>query len=412
MLEDKIISAIVSESGTPVYIYDGDLLRETARNLSGSFEALNPHYSFKANPNIEIAGTILSAGFGAEVSSEFEARAAIRAGFTPEKIMYDGPAKTAGEIRHALSSGISHFNVESRHEAGRIISELKTAGKNITPRVCLRVNPEKASSAGEVMTGESSRFGIDEEIMAKEAEYITAAGMNINGIHLYVGSQILEESRVVENFRTGLTILSGLYEKNLLDKNSPLIFTFGPGIGVSYEKEKDSGDYSSIAGRLAGLTEEFSEKHCALSVKTEIGRLLTARAGIYVTRVVETKASRGRLYILVDGGIHHFMRYALTGAAHRTKIIGAAESGAKTPAVIGGATCTPYDMLTMAEIETPEPGALVAILDAGAYGWSMGMANFLSRPTPPEVMAEGGKWRIIREAGTFDGLTEPGRADR
>lgn len=406
MLEDKIITGIISRAGTPAYIYDGALLKQTAAGLFNDFGELNPHFSFKANPNIEIVKKIRDSGFGAEVSSEFEARAALLAGFEPEEIMYDGPAKTSGEIRHALTSGISHFNVESRFEAGRITAELKNLKSRITPAVCLRVNPREASSAGEVMTGESSRFGIDEEILAGEAESIKRTGLRINGIHLYVGSQILEKEKVAGNFRKGLSILSELCGKNIIDKNTNPVYTFGPGIGVSYDRDEDCTDCKPIAASLLDSAEKFRAEHGGLTVKTEIGRLLTARSGIYAVKVIETKFSRGRLYVLVDGGIHHFMRYALTGAKHRARVIGKSAGSIKT-AVIGGATCTPYDVLTEAKIPEPAPGAIIAILDAGAYGWSMGMANFLSRPSPPEIMAEDGGWKVIREAGTFSGLLNP-----
>ncbi len=386
-----------------MYVYDGESLKNAAAKISCAFRELNPHYSLKANPNIELCKIILQAGFGAEVSSEYEARSALDAGFLPSRIMYDGPAKTSREITHALVEGISHFNVESRSEAVRIAGAIKKTRTACRPSICLRINPARASSAGEIMTGKSSRFGIDEEIIEDEARFIKETGLDINGVHLYIGSQILEPGEIIQNFRKGIKLLSKLYEKGFIDRESEPILNFGPGLGIDYEKEKDPLDYSYIASECLDAASAFKDKH-GLTIKTEIGRAVTARSGAYISRVVETKMSRGKMYVLVDGGIHHFMRYSLTRTAHRAVIAG------KTPGrtinvVIGGATCTPYDVLTETELPHPAPGDLIALMDAGAYGWSMGMSNFLSRPSPAEVITEKDGFRIIRRAGSYESLT-------
>ncbi len=403
MIKEALIRRIIDETGTPAYIYDGDLMKNSASRIFEVFNGLNPHFSFKANPNIELARKLLEAGFGAEVSSEFEARTALEAGFKPENIMYDGPAKTSGEIFHALSCGITHFNIESRAEAGRLLQELGKFDRPIPLSACLRVNPQEASSAAEVMTGESSRFGIDEEVLEDQAKAVISDGLKINGLHLYVGSQILDHTRILENFKKGLLILANLAEKGLISPSGPAVLVFGPGLGVDYSREDNSQCPPEIGKECIAAAEAFKRKHGRMVIKTEIGRALVARSGLYVTRVVETKISRGKLYILVDGGIHHFMRYAMTGTKHRAVLLGA-KRGAKEPAVIGGATCTPYDILTVADIERPDAGDLIAIADAGAYGWSMGLMNFLSRPSPPEVISENGEFRVIREKGKFEDL--------
>ncbi len=398
MISDSLIKEIGSEVGTPAYVYDGCLLEAAAGELSGTFKEFNPHYSFKANPSPEIVRTIARHGFGAEVASEFEAATALNAGFSPREIMYDGPAKTSSEILKALSGGISHFNAESAAEVLRIGSALKKLGTGFAPDICLRVNPKEASSAGEIMTGRSSRFGIDEEILAGEAERIRSSGPDIRGIHLYVGSQIMEEDKIIGNFKKGLSILAALLDKRILGGKNPPVFVFGPGLGFPYDGKSPAPAYGLVSRGCLEAAEKFRNRYDGLHIKIEIGRALTAGCGIYLTRVIETKVSRNRFHVLVDGGIHHFMRYALTGSIHRARPVGK-KRGEKITAVIGGATCTPYDVLTVFKMKKPEPGDLLALLDAGAYGWSMGMSNFLSRPTPPEIIAERDGWRVIRERG-------------
>jgi diaminopimelate decarboxylase len=408
---DERLERVADEFGTPVYVYDGGLLDRTCTGFMSAFSGLRPHYSLKANPCPGVCRIISSAGFGAEVSSEFEAEIAVQAGFAPDEILYDGPAKTRCEISSALVHGIRRFNFESAAELERICTAGRQSGDLPDLRLCARVNPVRTTSAGEVMTGKSSRFGMDEESLVPVLQVAERFGRGLAGIHLYIGSQILDPDEILRNFGLGLDILTRMAPTGLLEEGKPAELVFGPGIGVPYSTHDEPVDVGSLAERMRQRLEETRAGHHDVEVRMEIGRALVAACGMYLVRVVETKVSRGSRYILVDGGIHHFMRYALTGARHRLRAVGR-NPGETSTAFVTGATCTPYDVLTECEVGAVEEGDLLCLLDAGAYGWSMGLAHFLSRPTPPEVLVDDDGVHLLRRRSTFADLMSLCSVDR
>jgi diaminopimelate decarboxylase len=400
---DEMLEKAANDFGTPLYAYDGGILRKSCAAIMSAFSEFRPHYSLKANPSPGLCGIIASAGFAAEVSSDFEAAIAVQAGFDPAEIMYDGPAKTGSEISGALLKGIRRFNFESAAELERICVAGRESGTLDDLHLCARLNPVSTTSAGEVMTGKSSRFGMDEETLFPGLQAAECFGRRVNGIHLYIGSQILDPDEIVRSFNLGLASLARMAGMGLLPEGKPAELVFGPGLGVPYSRDEHPIDVESLAGRMRQCLRETDIGSRGIEVRMEIGRALVAACGMYIVRVVESKTSRGVRYILVDGGIHHFMRYALTGARHRLRPVGRewAETG---KAFITGATCTPYDVLTECETGAVEAGDLLCLMDAGAYGWSMGLANFLSRPTPPEVLLDGDSLQPLRRRSSFSDL--------
>lgn len=399
MMDPTLIEHIISKVGTPAYLYDERVLKDQAVSMSRVFAGFSPHYSLKANPNPTICRLMADAGFGAEVSSEFEQRVALSAGFSASEVMYDGPAKTVAEIQYALTAGVTHFNFESGVELNRILSQVSYG--NRPPTMCVRVNPRNTADAVEKMTGLASRFGVDEENLLN----LLRDYPRIHGVHLYVGSQILEAADIVANFSRGLDILGWLCDQKLVNDQQPPILVFGAGIGVPYGTPEQPVDFNAVRTGLLAAGDSFRIRHGELRFRTELGRVLVAAAGTYVTSVVDVKESRGQKFVIVDGGIHHFMRFALTGAQHRAYAVGKVGSP-REMVTIGGATCTPYDVLTKCELEEVQDGDLVAIADVGAYGWSMGLSHFLSRATPPEVLVQGNDWRIIRRRGRYEDIRQ------
>jgi diaminopimelate decarboxylase len=225
----------------------------------------------------------------------------------------------------------------------------------------------------------------------------------VNGIHLYIGSQILDPDEIVRSFGLGLVSLARMTGMGLLPEAKPAELVFGPGMGVPYSRDEHPIDVGSLAGRMRQTLRKTDIGSPGVEVRMEIGRALVAACGMYIVRVVESKTSRGIRYILVDGGIHHFMRYALAGARHRMRPVGR-EWADTAKAFITGATCTPYDVLTECETGAVEAGDLLCLQDAGAYGWSMGLANFLSRPTPPEVLVDGDFLQPLRRRSSLGDL--------
>jgi len=403
MLNSEHIQEISANVGTPAYIYDASIITQRALELADVFTGSLVHFSLKSNPNPVICRLMSNLGFGAEVSSSYEMSIALNSGVLPNRIMYGGPAKVSSQLRAASDAGIKHFNLDSESELTRLQIVTRTQALD-TPILCVRVNPNYASTAAdEVMTGIPSRFGVDENNLDHVLALGSQIGLPINGIHLYVGSQILDPKTVVDNYNRGLNIMGQLCDKGLLGQAEPT-FVFGPGLGISYTENDSPVDLSIIKSAIIEGAEIFRRQHGKLTVKIEIGRALIGQSALYVTSVIDVKRSRGTRYIIVDGGIHHFMRYALTKTAHQSFVVGR-EDDERSTAVICGATCTPYDVMSECQLEECQAGDLIAITNAGAYGWSMGLSNFCSRPTPPEVLIHEAKPTIIRRTSNYDDLT-------
>lgn len=396
----RMLGEIAQTYGTPVYIYDGEILQQRCAEVSYAFSRYNPHFSLKANPNPGICKIISSLGFGAEVSSEFEARIALDSGFIGSSIMYDGPAKTIDEIAHALENGILHFNFESITELNRILKVASERGIEKDLRLCARINPLEKTAANEIMTGGSSRFGIDEEMLIPKLKKYSRYHRRINGVHLYRGSQILNSNELIINFQHGLDILEQLVRHQLLREDVPVDYVFGAGIGVPYSDSELPVDFELVAKKMSECLAKSRIDKKRINIRMEVGRVLVAQSGMYLVRVVDVKISRGHRYIIVDGGIHHFMRFALTRTNHRIRVLGK-NAGRTSPASIVGATCTPYDVLAECLLGNVDEGDFLCVLDSGAYGWSMGMSHFLSRATPPEVAIKNNAHHLLRRRSVY-----------
>ena len=396
MMDKKILNAIVDEVGTPFYVYDAYRIRENIKKIKDAFKETIIHYSLKSNPCLGICRIISNAGIEAEIASPYEAEIAVKAGFLPANILYDGPGKTIENISNNLALGLKRFNIEAMTELERL-KEI-TNGNTDDLTLCFRVNPLEESNAAEKMTGKPSRFGIDIEELPACLEKAAKDGFKINGIHLYLGSQILSDEQLIANYRVGLNIISEHYDKFYTDKK--IDYVFGGGFGIPYNDDDPEINPEYIAECFKELRFEYGLQD-KITTRFELGRYIIGNAGKYLAKIVDIKVSRGEKFITLDGGINHFMRYVMTQAKHRIYSLNSTSIDME-PAEICGQTCTPYDVISIADMPKDIAiGDVIVLEDAGAYGWSMGIQNFLSFPTCAEVILDQNEFITIRRKSTL-----------
>jgi diaminopimelate decarboxylase len=399
MSDKDILNTIIDEIGTPFYVYDACRIRENIRRVKDAFKEIAIHYSLKSNPCPGVCRVIAETGIEAEIASPFEARIAVETGFTPANILYDGPGKTKENISENLELGLRRFNIEAMTELERLKAVRNGNTDDLT--LCFRINPLEGSSAAEKMTGKPSRFGIDIEALPACLEKAAKDGFKINGIHLYLGSQILSDEQLIANYRAGLDIISKHYEKFYTGRK--LDYVFGGGFGIPYNDDDPVINPEYLADCFRELRFEYGLQE-KITTRFELGRYIIGNAGRYLAKVVDVKVSRGEKFITLDGGINHFMRYVMTQAKHRVSVLNSASADLE-PAEICGQTCTPYDVISTAELpDDISEGDIIVLHDAGAYGWSMGIQNFLSFPSCAEVIMDKDSFKTVRRQGTFEDL--------
>ena len=401
------ISDIAAKYGTPLFVYDCQILeRKWSRLRKALPSEFAISYSVKANPNQAILRYFLSKGCGLEVASGGELYQAIAAGCPPEKIVFAGPGKTEAELELALKENISEIHAESLLEVKRIGSISRRLG--IKGRLALRINPSEEVQGGAMrMGGKPSPFGIDEERVDVVLDRILSdQSMEFRGIHLFIGTQILDYNILVAQYKKGIQLAWRIANRL---QHSLKTVDFGGGFGIPYFPYEQELDVERLGHELSVLMEEI--KHEPLFEGTQFmlepGRFLVGEAGIYVTCVNDIKVSRGRKFLIVDGGMHHHLAASgnLGQAIKRnfplallTKINSLSE---ETVEVVGP-LCTPLDVLGRSiKLPKAEVGNLIGIFQSGAYARSASPLRFLSHLTPPEVWVEDEQDRLIRRRGKY-----------
>ena len=391
------ISAIAQAAGTPVYVYSATTIRERYTELDEGFGDYphRIHYALKANSTVAIARLIQTLGGRVDANSGGEIEVARRAGFGPDDIVFTGVGKSRDELELAVGLGVHAVNAESHGELERL-DQIATA-LGTRARVAVRLNPDVAAATHpHVSTGQPShKFGIPVDQAREVCRWaVTRGGLNLVGVHVHVGSQLVEMEpvrRAVQVVAEFATELEGLgIELEHLD--------VGGGLGISYD-----GAQTATAAAYAQTVVEAA-RGTGLAVVTEPGRWIIGPAGILVASVVDVKP-RGaeRYFIVVDAGMSELIRPALYGSFHRIELT----APRATPVVacdVVGPICETSDVFgTEREMPLPEVGDLVVIRDAGAYGSAMA-SNYNRHPLPAEVLVDDGKWRIIRRRQTVDDM--------
>lgn len=399
LIGGKLASALVSEYGTPLYVYNGDIISRQFHEVRKAFPAFEIFYSLKANSNLSICALLHSLGARAEVASGGEIYLALQAGFEPYNIVFAGPGKTEQELEFGISTNIFAIHAESARELRRIALIAEKLHQNV--QVALRINTREGfAEAPEVMAGGSSRFGIDEELIIPELSRFSSPRVRIIGIHVYTASQILDERAIIANFGRTLDLACSLAQNAGLDLKS---IDFGGGFGVPYTLEEKKLDMEMVGMGVQTIlnrkSSTYNLEHTRLIL--ELGRYLTAASGVFLARVLDIKESRGRKYLITDGGMNQQIRPVFMKLNHPTYPVSKLDDRPIEIVDVCGPLCTPLDTLA-SHISMPrvEVGDIIGIFNSGAYGFSMGMLNFLSHPWPAEVLVYQGLTYLIRERGT------------
>lgn len=390
------LEEVAGRFGTPLYLYSAALVRESYERYDRAFASV-PHrvcYALKANSSGGLLRLLQSVGAGADIVSGGELQAALRAGFAPERIVFSGVGKTDAELAAGLDAGIGEFNAESEDEVRRLAA--LAASRSRVARVTLRVNPDiDARSHPYISTGlRQNKFGVD--IAAAPAilgRLRALPSIEITGLQSHIGSQITDLDPMAEAARE-LAALS----RRLMDDGFALrTIDIGGGLGVDYEGgtlPSPEALAERVLPALAGLP---------LTLLLEPGRSLVAPAGVLLTRVIAIKRNGEKTFAIVDAGMNDLVRPALYQAFHRIEPVRASTAPAQRLDVVGP-VCETGDFLARdRDLPLPEPGDLLAVRDAGAYGFSMA-SNYNLRMRPAEAMVADGDARLIRRRETFDDL--------
>jgi diaminopimelate decarboxylase len=405
------IRELAEKYGTPSFIYDKRVIDQKLDALRGALPTrFSIFYSLKANPNLSIVRHLLSRGCGLEVASAGEFQLAIQAGCDPQAVLFAGPGKTQAELELVLSNGIGEIHLESFVEAKRVADISRRL--LVRANVAIRVNPAAEAEGGAMrMGGRPAPFGVDEEILDEILDTVLAdSALHFRGIHLFAGTQILDADTLVGQYRHGLEIA----RRAALRAGSPLhTVDFGGGLGIPYfahEKELDLGKVHAGLAALFALVESdpgFSGTHFLV----EPGRFLVGEAGLYLARVSDIKVSRGKKFLILDGGMNHHL--AASGNLGQTikrnypvALANKLDSPAEELVDVVGPLCTPLDTLARnVALPKAEIGDLFAIFQSGAYGRSASPLGFLSHPAPAEILVGNGLGELIAARGELTAIT-------
>lgn len=403
--EQVSIEALAETVGTPFYCYSAATLRhhyhvlDTALADVGLAERLIC-YSVKANSNLAVIATLAQMGAGADIVSQGELRRALQAGVPPEKIVFSGVGKTAEEMRAALEAGILQFNVESLSEIDLLAETAGALGK--TAEIALRVNPDiEAGTHKKISTGTAeTKFGIAwEEAEAGFAHARALDGVEAVGIDIHIGSQITD----LTPFRRAFEKVGALLTALRADGHDIRRLDLGGGLGVPYAREGDGDNALPPDPRAYAqlIAETLGASGCTIML--EPGRLIAANAGILVTSVVRCKQGQAKNFMIVDAAMTELMRPTLYDAHHPIAPVLKDESATKNWDVVGP-VCETGDFLGLDRaLPILQPGALLAIFAAGAYGAVLGSA-YNTRLAAPEVLVDGDKWAVVRARPDYEAL--------
>ncbi len=402
------VSELAEQFGTPLYVYDSDVLRTTYQELRAlTHPAVDIYLSLKANPNISVCGYLGSLGAGAEVSSVAELETARRAGIAPENTIFLGPGKSPAELERCVTAGLRAVVCESLEELETLDAMAVEAGV-ADLSVMLRVNPAfHTKGSGLAMGGKPRQFGIDTAQLLQGKEMLKRLRRaRITGIHAYMGTRFLHHEDVVHNTREILATATELSVELGIDLQ---VVDFGGGFGIPYFSHETPLDSEELTQGINEAVSAFVERFPGCRLINELGRYLTAMCGTYVTRALYVKESMGELFVVADGGTNHHMAAVGVGSfVKRNFPIRSLSRYHEAPTAtytLTGPLCTPNDVIGK-RVALPEvrPGDLIGVERSGAYGPSASPGLFLSHGFPAEVMVHAGTARLVRRRDTLEDL--------
>ena len=387
---------IVDAVGTPAYVYSLAQLRDAFLSFDQAFAA-SRHlvcFSVKANSNLAVLRAFVNEGSGFDIVSGGELFRVLKAGADPGKVVFSGVGKTREEMEYALRSGILMFNVESEQEMEALNEVAGSMG--VTAPVSFRINPDvDPQTHPYISTGmKKSKFGIAIDPAAEAyRRAIALPNLEVVGVDCHIGSQLTSTSPfadAAERVRAFIEVLQG--------EGADIRYVdLGGGLGIRYDDEEppDPGDYAkALMEGVRGLD---------VTLVLEPGRSMVGNAGILLTRVLYLKRTEAKNFVVVDGAMNDLIRPSLYGAFQGLRPVDRREAEPMTADVVGP-ICESGDFLAQdRDIQPPEPGDLMAVMSAGAYGFTMA-SNYNTRPRAAEVLVDGKEFAVVRERETLEGL--------
>ena len=391
----ELLTKIVESHGTPCFVYFFDQIIQRISEINKAFEnRLQISYAIKANPNPAILSRLIDKIPFLDVSSSGELESALKSGWNTNKISFTGPGKKDSELNFALHNNIGEIILESINEAKRLNDLVIKTGKK--QPVLIRISPANIPPGfGGHMTGRPSAFGIDEEDLKNAIETISGLkGLQLTGFHIFSGTQCLDSKAIVDNWN----IYINLFKKaTKLAGIRPQKLIFGSGMGIPYHENNNSLSLNDIAAKTNILLDQLKSESVfnQTNIILETGRFIIGEAGIYLTKVINTKISRGVNICICDGGMNHnlaacgLMGMVMPQNYKLIKISNVLENEPLQNYQLAGPLCTALDTFGRnVKLPTLNIGDVVGILNTGAYALTASPVNFISHQLPKEILLE------------------------
>jgi len=389
LIGGRAITEIALEAGrTPFYVYDRGVMSRKVEELRAALPlGLEIHYAMKANPMPEVVKHFAAIVEGVDLASAGEMDVALAAGLRPDSLSFAGPGKSGEELERAVAAGVI-LNMESPLEMQRLAEIARRQSKR--PRVAIRVNPDfELKASGMKMAGGPKQFGVDAESVPAMLHELAGLPLEFWGFHIYSGSQNLRPEVLVESQQktAALAVQLSRYAP------APVrMLNLGGGLGIPYFPGDRPLDLRPIGDNLAKLLPEIKNALPETTVAIELGRFLVGESGLYVCRVLDKKISRGQIFLVTDGGLHHHLAASgnfgqVIRKNYPVLVANRVDCTQREIASVVGPLCTPLDLLAdRMDLAEAQVGDLVAVFQSGAYGYTASPLAFLSHPAPPQLV--------------------------
>lgn len=375
---------------TPFYVYDKQVMTAQVEALRAAFpKKIKLHYAIKANPNPAVVGFMANLVDGFDVASKKEMLIACQTNMPVSEISFAGPGKTEIEISSAIAAGVT-LHVESTTEIARAIAI--GSATNTLVNIAIRVNPAfELKASGMKMAGGSKPFGIDEELIPDILKNLDHNKVRLRGFHIFAGSQNLKPEAIIETHQQTFALASQLINQ------APVAVDYvniGGGLGIPYFPGESSLPLDGIANNLTALLTSHANTFEHIDIVMELGRYLVGEAGIYVSKIIDKKISRGKTYLVADGGLHHHLsnsgNFGQVIRKNYPVAIGNrmpdSQHVSETVSIVGP-LCTPLDILAEnVDLPAANIGDYAVVFQSGAYGASASPQDFLGHPSVAELL--------------------------
>jgi diaminopimelate decarboxylase len=387
-INGRSINTVVTQVGqTPFYAYDKSIMGSQVNTFRQYFPNISLHYAMKANPMPDVVNYMSTLVDGLDIASGGEMKVALGSSTDADEISFAGPGKSRVELAQAIEAGVT-LNIESEFELEQIVSIAQEGSRQ--PRVAIRVNPDfELKASGMKMAGGPKPFGIDAERVPALLKTMKNLPVHFRGFHIFSGSQNLKPEALIEAHQKTFELALEL------SKHAPSpveLLNIGGGFGIPYFPGESELDLQPVADNMNKLLPNVKKLLPNAEIVIELGRFLVGPAGAYICAVTDIKESRGKTYVIANGGLHHHLAASgnfgqIIRKNYPIAIANKIDSQKTQEVSIVGPLCTPLDILAdNMLLPSIERGDLVAIFQSGAYGFSASPHGFLSQPMVKEIL--------------------------